>query len=529
MMVWGSIPAWAGKPTHHPTTTLRTAVYPRVGGETVGAVSVAFIALGLSPRGRGNPLSGACRQRRQGSIPAWAGKPAPGTGRRRAHRVYPRVGGETQRAGILRVHIEGLSPRGRGNPSVRTPVRTAPGSIPAWAGKPVTTRPAFSSTRVYPRVGGETLRCCWYLDTNRGLSPRGRGNRSPPGRRFLRRGSIPAWAGKPFAAAGTSIPTEVYPRVGGETAGDASDGSAGGGLSPRGRGNRSPCASSAHQARSIPAWAGKPQGTCACCQHPQVYPRVGGETAFTRMLPCPAAGLSPRGRGNRLVNGVIRSVVRSIPAWAGKPPDGSTDRSPSAVYPRVGGETVNVVHTAAPSSGLSPRGRGNLPQRDDRYLRLGSIPAWAGKPPTALACAREGTVYPRVGGETQADTLAAELMRGLSPRGRGNLRTSLDQAISPWSIPAWAGKPNERRLAMPIRAVYPRVGGETLEKRYLHANSGGLSPRGRGNLPNVRSSERQSRSIPAWAGKPQESVPCVVGTGVYPRVGGETTRANGPT
>ena len=57
-----------------------------------------------------------------------------------------------------------------------------------------------------------------------------------------------------------------------------------------------------------------------------------------------------------------------------------------------------------------------------------------------------------------------EMMRqGLSPRGRGNP----DHLA--FVVGASAG------------AVYPRVGGETLDMRWLAGSIEGLSPRGRGN------------------------------------------------
>ena len=50
---------------------------------------------GLSPRGRGNPLIQPMTGRAWGSIPAWAGEPAQQSQGRRHGGVYPRVGGGT--------------------------------------------------------------------------------------------------------------------------------------------------------------------------------------------------------------------------------------------------------------------------------------------------------------------------------------------------------------------------------------------------------------------------------------------------
>ena len=72
---------------------------------------------GLSPRGRGNLVTSAMMMSWTRSIPAWAGKP-PTRYRRKTHdRVYPRVGGETDDALFVLFLALGLSPRGRGNPA----------------------------------------------------------------------------------------------------------------------------------------------------------------------------------------------------------------------------------------------------------------------------------------------------------------------------------------------------------------------------------------------------------------------------
>ena len=253
-------------------------VYPRVGGETCGAHDDSDLSGGLSPRGRGNHPAGWAGRGGGGSIPAWAGKPDQGADRRVRPRVYPRVGGETWRFSG-RQHLErGLSPRGRGNRPADGGSPPDARSIPAWAGKPARRRGAIFLGRVYPRVGGETRVGRRVPDHRTGLSPRGRGN---PGQRF----------------------------------------------------DHGPCA------RSIPAWAGKPRGCEPLQGVREVYPRVGGETiVFANMSPDPQ-GLSPRGRGNPPMEMMIRSRSRSIPAWAGKPRDSCSTKTCLRVYPRVGGET----------------------------------------------------------------------------------------------------------------------------------------------------------------------------------------------
>ena len=193
--------------------------------------------------------------------------------------------------------------------------------------------------------------------------------------------------------------------------------------------------------RSIPAWAGKPPkyATMPWCQ--EVYPRVGGETnnIFTKLVP--SKGLSPRGRGNQTQTLIMPAATRSIPAWAGKPQVVHDMLSCLRVYPRVGGETAHRDAHPVCRGGLSPRGRGNLHLRLLVRTPLRSIPAWAGKPQYDARRTQLHRVYPRVGGETDQSSASFLTQMGLSPRGRGNLCAVRHVVCIHGSIPAWAGKP----------------------------------------------------------------------------------------
>ena len=71
--------------------------------------------------------------------------------------------------------------------------------------------------------------------------------------------------------------------------------------------------------RSIPAWAGKPGDDGRVAHRPEVHPRVGGETASPFRREATGRGPSPRGRGNPALAGGTLTLTGSIPAWAGKP------------------------------------------------------------------------------------------------------------------------------------------------------------------------------------------------------------------
>ncbi len=253
------------------------------------------------------------------------------------------------------------------------------------------------------------------------------------------------------------------------------------GLSPRGRGNPGADPNSIYLYRSIPAWAGEPVLTPTRCHLPGVYPRVGGGTSASNSAWSCCTGLSPRGRGNQ--SGVAVSLItdRSIPAWAGEPLSPACEVPEEAVYPRVGGGTSIGRSKTLSLSGLSPRGRGNLPDAVVSTTFDGSIPAWAGEPCRVRDRPLFSQVYPRVGGE---------------PDGYSSVRRH--------------------------RRVYPRVGGGTTFNINLVAGGGGLSPRGRGNHRRHLALGMDTGSIPAWAGEPRRTALTTTSCGVYPRVGGGT-------
>ena len=191
---------------------------------------------------------------------------------------------------------------------------------------------------------------------------------------------------------------KVYPRVGGGNPHHSNRGMQWQGLSPRGRGKRVVGAPVAPQPGSIPAWAGETVCRCRYAARPGVYPRVGGGNAIPTDSETPRAGLSPRGRGKLCCQRCPRRERRSIPAWAGETMPNRSRQRPLGVYPRVGGGNgISLAQYAFPS-GLSPRGRGKLCARLDACRLTRSIPAWAGETYLLSQRRRCKRVYPRVGG-----------------------------------------------------------------------------------------------------------------------------------
>ena len=395
-------------------------VYPRVGGATSAAVSWPGGVIGLSPRGRGNPIRQVMEHEEYRSIPAWAGQPRRHLSVPRQSAVYPRVGGATKALRETKKAPMGLSPRGRGNQGVAGDEESAHGSIPAWAGQPGWEYVVHVPGEVYPRVGGATIVHPASWRTVVGLSPRGRGNLTRSLKAVTTSRSIPAWAGQPFTAERINDTIRVYPRVGGATTPTNPLGGTVLGLSPRGRGNPGHVQHNQATGGSIPAWAGQPSLLMGICPILKVYPRVGGATCTKFVDSDGQHGLSPRGRGNLVSHRYRKAYRRSIPAWAGQPVAYLAVPFAKWVYPRVGGATNRRASPTRSRMGLSPRGRGNRLGTSRAVHPARSIPAWAGQPLGETRNCHRNRVYPRVGGATSHVADFKDDYHGLSPRGRGN-------------------------------------------------------------------------------------------------------------
>ena len=213
----------------------------------------------------------------------------------------------------------GLSPRVRGNHGHGRAGDPHWRSIPACAGEPSADRVAASANAVYPRVcGGTRLRdvvTMWLM----GLSPRVRGNPVPTVSQRVQMRSIPACAGEPTWHPFSGGRYKVYPRVCGGTRSAARTGRSERGLSPRVRGNPRRGRKTPAATRSIPACAGEPPGIPGTRIRQRVYPRVCGGTSSSSRCRPQCCGLSPRVRGNLMQGDDYRDGKRSIPACAGEP------------------------------------------------------------------------------------------------------------------------------------------------------------------------------------------------------------------
>ena len=186
-------------------------------------------------------------------------------------------------------------------------------------------------------------------------------------------------------------------------------------------------------------------------------------------------------RGNQLHVPVHVEGARSIPACAGEPRGRHTDSGRVGVYPRVCGGTRVGQRDGRVLRGLSPRVRGNPGSILASEAPQGSIPACAGEPLSRRRKSASLRVYPRVCGGTKTILHPSAARIGLSPRVRGNqIPHALDSTLRR-SIPACAGEPMFKPLPRYATSVYPRVCGGTSMPAIALEIAVGLSPRVRGN------------------------------------------------
>ena len=325
-------------------------------------------------------------------------------------------------------------------------------------------------TRAHPRVCGENIGAWGDVGAKEGSSPRVRGKLQPRTTKTDIGRLIPACAGKTCSGAPSRRARWAHPRVCGENRNALVVELVDRGSSPRVRGKPRDDAGVHSVVRLIPACAGK---TCALRPsrgRARAHPRVCGENRPRQRRQIVVAGSSPRVRGKPLPLDAGGLRFRLIPACAGK--TGARPRAPAnaGAHPRVCGENVFDIEDTWEQAGSSPRVRGKpYPPRRPRP-REGLIPACAGKTRTAARRHEVDQAHPRVCGENAAIGSRLNFVAGSSPRVRGKQLRRFSPTLSAGLIPACAGKTCGRHAVRRGRSAHPRVCGEN---NYIASAHGG--------------------------------------------------------
>ena len=212
----GLIPAHAGKTTRPVTPASPSWAHPRSRGENSGGRMSPRTGKGSSPLTRGKPRPQGRQARRQGLIPAHAGKTRASSRRRTGIRAHPRSRGENLAASVKVSATGGSSPLTRGKPrGVREGLGHG-GLIPAHAGKTAGERVLGGVHWAHPRSRGENPRASLRMVSFMGSSPLTRGKLSRAIKVETLEGLIPAHAGKTPTWRTPTVACWAHPRSRGE-------------------------------------------------------------------------------------------------------------------------------------------------------------------------------------------------------------------------------------------------------------------------------------------------------------------------
>ncbi|ESK25258.1 hypothetical protein G966_05154, partial [Escherichia coli UMEA 3323-1] len=192
-------------------------------------------------------------------------------------------------------------------------------------------------------------------------------------------------------------------------------------------------------ARFIPAGAGNSHsGICNLDSH-AVYPRWRGELLINLISAVIIPGLSPLARGTHPAHSCVPYLNRFIPAGAGNSSTYAPSGSAIPVYPRWRGKLPLRLMNDNKNGGLSPLARGTPILEFVIWTPMRFIPAGAGNSVLSLPYIARISVYPRWRGELISSLEYMSCAHGLSPLARGTPRHAGRAAIPPRFIPAGAG------------------------------------------------------------------------------------------
>ena len=231
----------------------------------------------------------------------------------------------------------------------------------------------------HPRSRGENERRESVKPIRFGSSPLTRGKHCSTGWGWGPRRLIPAHAGKTSRSPAPATSCAAHPRSRGENLKDAGRLVIGGGSSPLTRGKPRGTPPRPHQARLIPAHAGKTGWTPGRACHPPAHPRSRGENRRATTIGSQRGGSSPLTRGKLVNLRQHKHCRRLIPAHAGKTRGCASLRGLFRAHPRSRGENFQPAHTIGVFQGSSPLTRGKRARTLDCALLGGLIPAHAGK------------------------------------------------------------------------------------------------------------------------------------------------------
>ena len=393
------IPAHAGKTCAGSCWHPNRSAHPRSRGENGAVNSASEPLVGSSPLTRGKLRRDRDRRLHGGLIPAHAGKTSryPSLPKRRT--AHPRSRGENRWRALRSRAEAGSSPLTRGKRNLVYSRRHSLGLIPAHAGKTSLSSAMMTLLRAHPRSRGENALMSLGLWARSGSSPLTRGKLRAFWRRRSRLRLIPAHAGKTNTASRSPTRTRAHPRSRGENHENVGLDKTIGGSSPLTRGKLCGIVTLQLKARLIPAHAGKTLPVTVVPISPPAHPRSRGENSDVSWPRATTRGSSPLTRGKRPRRGLSPRRLRLIPAHAGKTSPPMPPHVARAAHPRSRGENLVALRSGMTLRGSSPLTRGKLQSTLDCCVRVGLIPAHAGKTSFPSPRSPHPAAHPRSRGE----------------------------------------------------------------------------------------------------------------------------------
>ncbi len=187
-------------------------------------------------------------------------------------------------------------------------------------------------------------------------------------------------------------------------------------------------------------------------------------------------------------------------ARGGRGPPPKRTPSPEA-HPRSRGADVDATVIVSPASGSSPLARGGRIPLPRAGLRVGLIPARAGRTRPRGGCHAAHQAHPRSRGADPGRWLCPDAARGSSPLARGGLRRGRLESRVGRLIPARAGRTHRSRRARAGRSAHPRSRGADSTTIIGTTGKAGSSPLARGGHQDPPRADRRDGLIPARAGR----------------------------
>ena len=317
-------------------------------------------------------------------------------------------------------------------------------------------------------------------DLPEGASPLTRGKLTHIAVLPLGDGRIPAHAGKTRSRLCWTPSSRAHPRSRGENAPPPSISPSRTGASPLTRGKREAETGEHVLGGRIPAHAGKTRTRPPRIRTPRAHPRSRGENNHEALRAALCQGASPLTRGKHPLANGLRVGGGRIPAHAGKTPVSVGPPVLDRAHPRSRGENGHGRRFHLRPRGASPLTRGKLTSPDEQLIKLGRIPAHAGKTTGSPSTVARTRAHPRSRGENGGRHGGDPGVAGASPLTRGKPGECRARRDFLGRIPAHAGKTRTRRRANHARQAHPRSRGENADFAVPDLRGRGASPLTRG-------------------------------------------------